>query len=108
MLLLLLTFYKLMIIRNRIFQIYSFFLLLKYFTLIKVVKQTVMTTVYNVTLYGASLQINRQLEALPEYDDKKKLGSSLYIANLVFESIKELFKSAKEIQVPFFYLFIFF
>ena len=30
----------------------------------KVIKQTVMTTVYGVTMYGANLQIKRQLKAL--------------------------------------------
>ena len=30
----------------------------------KVIKQTVMTTVYGVTMYGAVLQIKRQLKAL--------------------------------------------
>ena len=30
----------------------------------KVIKQTVMTTVYGVTMYGAVLQIKRQLKAI--------------------------------------------
>jgi DNA-directed RNA polymerase len=56
-----------------------------------------MTTVYNVTVYGASLQIKKQL---PETGLDSQAG--LYLARKVFSSIGELFKSAREIQVNYF------
>ena len=64
----------------------------------KVIKQTVMTTVYNVTFYGAQLQILRQLEALPGFPKDKAKEASVYIASKTFNSIRSLFKSAQQIQ----------
>lgn len=40
----------------------------------KVIKQTVMTTVYGVTRYGARLQIARQLKGKPSSQQDKPLG----------------------------------
>ncbi len=65
----------------------------------KVVKQTVMTTVYNVTVYGAKLQILRQLENIKDFPLTKAKDSSAYIAQKTFLSIRQLFKAAREIQV---------
>jgi DNA-directed RNA polymerase len=57
-----------------------------------------MTTVYNVTFYGAKLQIQRQLETLPDLPKEKIVEASGYIADKTFASIKQLFKSARSIQ----------
>lgn len=65
----------------------------------KVIKQTVMTTVYNVTFYGAKLQILRQLEYLKDFPADKASEASVYLANKTFLSIRKLFSAAKEIQV---------
>ena len=65
----------------------------------KVVKQTVMTTVYNVTVYGAKLQILRQLENIKDFPLTKAKDASSYIAQKTFLSIRQLFKAAREIQV---------
>jgi len=64
----------------------------------KVIKQTVMTTVYNVTFYGAKLQILRQLEDIKDFPLDKAKESSEYIAKQTFSSIRKLFTSAREIQ----------
>lgn len=64
----------------------------------KTIKQTVMTTVYNVTFYGAKLQILRQLEDLKNFPHDKAREASAYIAHKTFKSIRQLFSSAREIQ----------
>ena len=56
-----------------------------------------MTTVYNVTFYGAKLQIKKQLEAA-EFPREHLSAASIYIADATFSSIKKLFKSARSIQ----------
>lgn len=65
----------------------------------KVIKQTVMTTVYNVTFYGAKLQILRQLEYLKEFPQEKSTEAAVYLAEKTFQSIRQLFTAAREIQV---------
>lgn len=65
----------------------------------KVIKQTVMTTVYNVTMYGAKLQILRQLQDNTNFPQGRAGEASMYLAKKTFASIRELFTSAKEIQV---------
>lgn len=63
----------------------------------KLIKQTVMTTVYGVTQYGASLQILNRISELPgDLDDKKQVAT--YVAGIVLGSISELFAGAKIIQ----------
>lgn len=66
----------------------------------KVVKQTIMTTVYNVTFYGARRQIKGQLQDIEELkrNDVILKDSSLYLATKTFESIRKIFTAAKEIQ----------
>lgn len=64
----------------------------------KTIKQTVMTTVYNVTFYGAKLQIQRQLEDQTDLPRDQIIAASGYIADKTFSSIKKLFKSARLIQ----------
>lgn len=69
--------------------------------LVKTIKQTVMTTVYNVTFYGAKLQIQRQLEDTVGFPLDQVKEASNYIAAKTFSSIRQLFSSAREIQVRF-------
>ncbi|CCK70571.1 DNA-directed RNA polymerase KNAG_0E03120 [Huiozyma naganishii CBS 8797] len=63
----------------------------------KVVKQTVMTHVYGVTLVGATLQIDKQIG---DYfsDHRESLKYSKYLAKHVFAAIRESFKGAHLIQ----------
>ena len=66
----------------------------------KVVKQTVMTSVYGVTFIGARKQIHKQLrdkEFLSE-DDNEPYQASFYIALTTLECIKNLFSSAHFIK----------
>lgn len=68
----------------------------------KVIKQTVMTTVYGVTRYGARLQIAKQLKDIDDFPQEWIWGASAYLANKTFDSIREMFTSTKEIQDWFF------
>ena len=64
----------------------------------KVVKQTVMTSVYGVTFIGAKDQIMRQLsdrEILPEEDLK---AGALYLATITMSAIADLFAGAHRIK----------
>ncbi|XP_023015576.2 mitochondrial RNA polymerase [Leptinotarsa decemlineata] len=64
----------------------------------KVIKQTVMTTVYGVTKYGAKLQIIRQLKDIPEFPKQLIWPASTYLTALTFESLRTMFTSTREIQ----------
>ncbi|KAL6260323.1 hypothetical protein P5V15_007854 [Pogonomyrmex californicus] len=64
----------------------------------KVMKQTVMTTVYGVTKFGARLQIARQLSNLKDFDEKYIWGGSVYLTDKTFAALQNMFGSAKEIQ----------
>uniref|UniRef100_A0A7G3AR83 DNA-directed RNA polymerase n=1 Tax=Lutzomyia longipalpis TaxID=7200 RepID=A0A7G3AR83_LUTLO len=64
----------------------------------KVIKQTVMTTVYGVTRYGARLQIARQLKDIEDFPKDYVWQASSYLTVKTFESLREMFKSAREIQ----------
>lgn len=73
----------------------------------KLIKQTVMTTVYGVTLYGATKQIKNQIEDFlvsnPAFENRHDLKenssrSASFIARHVLLSINELFKGAQLIQ----------
>lgn len=64
----------------------------------KVVKQTVMTTVYGVTKYGASKQIARQLKDIEAFPRDHVDTSSKYLARKTFESLNEMFTASQEIQ----------
>lgn len=64
----------------------------------KVIKQTVMTTVYGVTRYGARLQIARQLKDIDEFPKDFVWQASNYLTSKTFESLREMFTSTKEIQ----------
>lgn len=65
----------------------------------KVVKQTVMTTVYGVTFVGARDQIERRLRELPELkaeiaDDRRFTELATYCARLTLASLGEVFEPA--------------
>jgi DNA-directed RNA polymerase len=67
----------------------------------KIVKQTVMTSVYGVTFIGARKQIQKQLrdkEFLDQGDDREVYDASHYIASLTLDCIRDLFSGAHEIK----------
>ncbi|BEJ13301.1 hypothetical protein CspHIS471_0304750 [Cutaneotrichosporon sp. HIS471] len=64
----------------------------------KVVKQTVMTTVYGVTFIGAREQIARQLVARGGIHAEEIYPVSAYVARKVLASIGDLFSGARAIQ----------
>lgn len=64
----------------------------------KVIKQTVMTTVYGVTAYGARLQIEKQLKNNDDFPKDLVKHASIYLTKKTFESLGTMFKSAREIQ----------
>nr|ABC17816.1 mitochondrial RNA polymerase [Tigriopus californicus] len=66
----------------------------------KVIKQTVMTTVYGVTKYGAKLQIAKQLKDIenPIIPSDKLGEASVYLAHRTFDSLNEMFESSQKIQ----------
>ncbi|GAA6019478.1 hypothetical protein JCM11491_000971 [Sporobolomyces phaffii] len=64
----------------------------------KVVKQTVMTTVYGVTFIGAKNQIQRQLKDRGDIPAEHLYMCSLYLGRLVLDSIGDIFKGATGIQ----------
>ncbi|XP_046417575.1 DNA-directed RNA polymerase, mitochondrial isoform X1 [Neodiprion fabricii] len=63
----------------------------------KVIKQTVMTTVYGVTRFGARLQIARQLKEI-EFSEEYLWRGSSYLVIKTFNSLREMFTSTKLIQ----------
>ncbi|BGP42996.1 DNA-directed RNA polymerase [Rhodotorula kratochvilovae] len=64
----------------------------------KVVKQTVMTTVYGVTFIGAKNQIQRQLKDRGDIPAENLYTCSLYLGRQVLDSIGDIFKGATGIQ----------
>ncbi|XP_014471686.1 PREDICTED: DNA-directed RNA polymerase, mitochondrial isoform X2 [Dinoponera quadriceps] len=64
----------------------------------KVIKQTVMTTVYGVTKFGARLQITRQLSDMKDFPQEHVWNGSLYLVQQTFRALQTMFTSAKEIQ----------
>ncbi|XP_058805084.1 DNA-directed RNA polymerase, mitochondrial isoform X3 [Phymastichus coffea] len=64
----------------------------------KVIKQTVMTTVYGVTWFGAKLQIARQLKDMPDFPQEHLWPASIYLVQKTFQTLRTMFKSAREIQ----------
>lgn len=68
----------------------------------KVVKQTVMTSVYGVTFIGAKRQILRQLDAAyPDLEKDTGIQANLiasYVAVKVFKALSTMFRGAHEIQ----------
>ncbi|XP_050347708.1 DNA-directed RNA polymerase, mitochondrial [Nymphalis io] len=64
----------------------------------KVIKQTVMTTVYGVTKFGARLQIAKQLKDIEEFPKEHVWSCSQYLTARTFDSLREMFTSTKLIQ----------
>ena len=65
----------------------------------KVIKQTVMTSVYGVTFIGARSQIQRQLKDLNIYETNGELyAGSKYLAKLTIKCIGDLFSDANKIK----------
>ncbi|XP_054268813.1 DNA-directed RNA polymerase, mitochondrial-like isoform X1 [Macrosteles quadrilineatus] len=64
----------------------------------KVIKQTVMTTVYGVTRFGARLQIAKQLKDIESFPKAFVWPASTYLVIKTFESLREMFNSTREIQ----------
>lgn len=63
----------------------------------KIVKQTVMTSVYGVTYVGARAQITKRLKEI-EFDEDSISNCSKYLTERVFKAIRELFDGAHAIQ----------
>ena len=64
----------------------------------KVVKQTVMTTVYGVTFIGAREQIEKQLKERGAIPYEECWTAAAYLAKKVMECIGNLFSGAQDIQ----------
>jgi DNA-directed RNA polymerase len=65
----------------------------------KIIKQTVMTSVYGVTFIGAKTQISEALkEKCPELTNEENMEASKYLALKTFDSIREMFTGAKKIM----------
>ncbi|VDC07236.1 unnamed protein product [Peniophora sp. CBMAI 1063] len=64
----------------------------------KVVKQTVMTTVYGVTFIGAREQIEKQLRERGELPAEEVYMGAAYLARQVLSCIGDLFQGANEIM----------
>ena len=65
----------------------------------KVIKQTIMTTNYGVTQYGARQQIGRQLRDIDQFPKEHVAAASSYLAEKTFLSLRELFRETRKIQV---------
>ncbi|VDK78084.1 unnamed protein product [Litomosoides sigmodontis] len=63
----------------------------------KVIKQTVMTTVYGVTMNGARRQIERQLKAIG-IDSDQRLKYATYLAERTFRSLNDAFTSSMKMK----------
>ncbi|XP_017756458.1 PREDICTED: DNA-directed RNA polymerase, mitochondrial [Eufriesea mexicana] len=64
----------------------------------KVIKQTVMTTVYGVTKYGAKYQIAKQLKDMDNFPEEYVWPASIYLTENTFHSLRKMFQSARQIQ----------
>lgn len=64
----------------------------------KIVKQTVMTNVYGVTMFGARQQIQDRLKEFNVVSSESYKDARAYIAMAVFNSLGRLFDNAQRIQ----------
>jgi DNA-directed RNA polymerase len=67
----------------------------------KVIKQTVMTSVYGVTFIGARQQIANAIKdhrVLHTLTEEQRFQASVYLSKLTFESIRQLFTGARSIM----------
>ncbi|KAL4001631.1 DNA-dependent RNA polymerase family protein [Acanthocheilonema viteae] len=63
----------------------------------KVIKQTVMTTVYGVTMNGARRQIERQLKAIG-IESEERMKYATYLADRTFRSLNDAFTSSMKMK----------
>lgn len=65
----------------------------------RVIKRSVMTTVYGVTHYGATEQIASELKATEDFPKEPWISqASQYLSRLTLSSIEKIFTSSKSIQ----------
>jgi len=64
----------------------------------KVIKQTIMTTVYGVTRYGARLQVEGRLKELKGFPREAVWDCSVYLSGATLECLEEMFVATKKIQ----------
>lgn len=64
----------------------------------KVIKQTIMTTVYGVTRFGAKSQITKQLKDLEDFPQEEIRAAGSYLVEQTFQTLRTMFTSAREIQ----------
>ena len=65
----------------------------------KIVKQTVMTSVYGVTFIGARDQIQRQLKDRAELQDEDVKPASVYLAKITMKALEDFFQGAQRIKL---------
>eukprot|EP01128_Nolandella_sp_AFSM9_P002642 TRINITY_DN1301_c0_g1_i1.p1 TRINITY_DN1301_c0_g1~~TRINITY_DN1301_c0_g1_i1.p1 ORF type:complete len:441 (-),score=88.54 TRINITY_DN1301_c0_g1_i1:56-1378(-) len=65
----------------------------------KIVKQTIMTSVYGVTFIGARKQIHNALrDRYPNFPEERMFEATVYLASKTFEAIGEMFEGANLIM----------
>ncbi|CAN6477441.1 unnamed protein product [Victoria cruziana] len=64
----------------------------------KLVKQTVMTSVYGVTYIGARDQIKKRLKERATLPDEQVFGASCYAARTTLTALEEMFQAARAIM----------
>jgi DNA-directed RNA polymerase len=64
----------------------------------KVIKQTVMTSVYGVTFIGARAQIRNAIKDVKLVDEEVLNQAALYVARLTFDALRQMFFGAKAIM----------
>ncbi|XP_031478885.1 DNA-directed RNA polymerase 1B, mitochondrial-like isoform X2 [Nymphaea colorata] len=64
----------------------------------KLVKQTVMTSVYGVTYIGARDQIKRRLKERNAIPDDQVFGAACYAAKATLTALEEMFQAARDIM----------
>jgi len=65
----------------------------------KIIKHTIMTSVYGVTFVGARRQIeNALIDKYPNFPDKSVLDATVYLTKKTFEALNNLFSGAKAIM----------
>ena len=67
---------------------------------LQVIKQTIMTTVYGVTDYGARAQIRRQLNYMEDFPSDFVPKAAAYLCDKTMYCLGQVFHSARDIQVP--------
>lgn len=62
----------------------------------KIVKQTVMTSVYGVTLVGAREQVRNRLREVPGFPQQRLWEASYYVARQTLSSLGDIFRGATD------------